>query len=403
MSTIIAYYRVSTQMQGIHGLGMSAQRAAVASFANARGFELLGEYEEVETARRESLENRPQLQRALRHAKATRSVLVIARFDRLARNVLVTSQLLQSGVEFVACDNPHANRMTIQIIAVMAEQESRLISERTKAALAARKARGLPSSSGRRFTAEEAAKGRTLAAASHRRRAREAYYHVAPAIVRMRAEGKTLGEIVDWLVAQGEQNQYGRPYDIQVVRAILKRERAPLLPPFLSRQSDQAVAARAQGVIAARAAVTTAVKKAHNDASALACELYNYGVRRAMIAERLNHAGCRTHTGRPWTKRTILQLLNDSPVRREECTEKQIRDRVAACVKQKKEAAIERFSPIRKLVQHLRDCQMSFEDIAGELNSLGYRPKRAEFWKAHSVSQAFARDKKRLSDKHHQR
>ena len=119
---IIAYYRVSTRMQGFGGLGMDAQRTSVEAYSVFRGLKIVASYEEVETARREHLRNRPQLVRALAHARRSGAILVIARLDRLARNVFVTSQLLESGVEFVACDNPHANRMTIQIIAVMAEQ-----------------------------------------------------------------------------------------------------------------------------------------------------------------------------------------------------------------------------------------------------------------------------------------
>ena len=111
-SGIVAYYRVSTRMQGFNGLGMEAQRRSVSAYAEFRGLKIVAAYEEVESARREHLRNRPQLVRALAHARRSGAVLVIARLDRLARNVLVTSQLLESGVEFVACDNPHANRMT---------------------------------------------------------------------------------------------------------------------------------------------------------------------------------------------------------------------------------------------------------------------------------------------------
>lgn len=138
----VSYLRVSTDKQGLDGNGMEAQRDSVARYIWAVGGTLKAEYVEVESAARHNLKNRPQLQAALAHAKRSRSVLLIAKLDRLSRSVLVTSQLLASGVEFVAVDFPQANRLTIQLMAVMAEHESRLISERTKAAMAAAKARG---------------------------------------------------------------------------------------------------------------------------------------------------------------------------------------------------------------------------------------------------------------------
>jgi len=139
---IIAYHRVSTREQGNFGLGMEAQRAAVAAYASATGGDILASYNEVETARKDSLRNRPELVKALAHARRCKATLVIARLDRLARSVLVTSQLMASGVNFVACDNPHANRFTIHILAALAEHESRMISERVKAAFTAKRARG---------------------------------------------------------------------------------------------------------------------------------------------------------------------------------------------------------------------------------------------------------------------
>jgi DNA invertase Pin-like site-specific DNA recombinase len=142
MSHIVAYYRVSTKTQGMHGLGMDAQRASVNAYAERTGSTIVASYAEVETARRDHLKNRPELVRALAHARRSRAVLVIARLDRLARSVFVTSQLLNAGVEFVCVDNPHANRMSIQILAVMAEHESRMTSLRVSASVAERRARG---------------------------------------------------------------------------------------------------------------------------------------------------------------------------------------------------------------------------------------------------------------------
>lgn len=102
----------------------------------------VAEYAEVETGRNH-LRNRPHIFCAVAHASRSRALLAIARIDRLPCSVLVTSQLLESGVEFVACDNPNANRLTIKILAAMAEHEGRLIPERTKAGLSTARERGI--------------------------------------------------------------------------------------------------------------------------------------------------------------------------------------------------------------------------------------------------------------------
>jgi len=169
---IVAYYRVSTKMQGIQGLGMEAQRRSVEAYAMARCLPIVAAYAEVETGRKDDLRNRPKLVSAVAHARRSGSLLVIARIDRLARSVFVTAQLLKSNVEFVACDNPHANRLTIQILAVMAEYEGRLISERTKAGLEAARARGVKFGGGHALTAEHRRKGREAAWVANRKKAR---------------------------------------------------------------------------------------------------------------------------------------------------------------------------------------------------------------------------------------
>lgn len=140
---IVAYYRVSTKRQAASGLGLDAQREAVAQFAKSNGLKIDKEFIETESGKKS---DRPELQAAILRCKALNANdggrLVIAKLDRLARNVAFTSALMESGVEFVACDNPHANRFTIHILAAVAEHEAHLISERTIAALAAAKRRG---------------------------------------------------------------------------------------------------------------------------------------------------------------------------------------------------------------------------------------------------------------------
>jgi DNA invertase Pin-like site-specific DNA recombinase len=139
MGDLVAYYRVSTPRQGQSGLGLEAQEASVTDYSRRGGHRILASYREVESGKRA---DRPELIKALAHAKRARAILIIAKLDRLARNVAFLANLLESGAEFLACDNPTANRLTIHILAAVAEDEARRISERTKAALAAYKARG---------------------------------------------------------------------------------------------------------------------------------------------------------------------------------------------------------------------------------------------------------------------
>lgn len=135
----ISYLRVSTTRQGISGLGLEAQRQAVTQYLNGGHWTLAQEVVEVESGKRN---DRPAIAEALRLCRLHRATLIIAKLDRLARNVHFISSLMEAGVEFVACDFPQANRLTVHILAAVAEHEASMISARTKAALAAAKARG---------------------------------------------------------------------------------------------------------------------------------------------------------------------------------------------------------------------------------------------------------------------
>lgn len=139
----VAYYRVSTQRQGVSGLGLEAQREAVSRYVQNASGSLLAHFTEVETGRgANALDKRPQLRMALAECRKLGTVLVIAKLDRLARNVHFISGLMESRVRFVACDLPEANELTLHIMAAFAEHEAKRISERTKDALARAKARG---------------------------------------------------------------------------------------------------------------------------------------------------------------------------------------------------------------------------------------------------------------------
>src|SRR5918995_1743805 len=134
-----AYYRVSTEKQGRSGLGLEAQQEAVRSYHNGGAWTLVAEIVEVESGKRN---DRPKLAEAMRLCRLHGAVLIIAKLDRLARNVAFISNLMESGVEFTAVDFPQANRLTVHILAAVAEHEAKAISTRTKDALAAARARG---------------------------------------------------------------------------------------------------------------------------------------------------------------------------------------------------------------------------------------------------------------------
>ena len=137
----IAYHRVSTARQGNSGLGLEAQQKAVADYLNGGEWEMLEEYVEVESGK--SHKKRPQLASAIASSKKHKATLIIAKLDRLSRNVAFVSALMESGVEFLAVDNPNANKLMVHMLAAFAEHERDQISHRTKVALAAAKARGV--------------------------------------------------------------------------------------------------------------------------------------------------------------------------------------------------------------------------------------------------------------------
>jgi DNA invertase Pin-like site-specific DNA recombinase len=208
-TSFIAYYRVSTERQGQSGLGIDAQRSAVAAYVAGRG-DVLAELVEVESGRKN---DRPQLAAALDLCRRKRAVLVIAKLDRLARSVAFISNLMDSGVEFVAVDMPQANRVLLHIMAAMAEHEREMISQRTKAALAAAKERGTKLGNPRPDSAKASAVASAEAAAF-----RET---VAPLIRSLRAEGKTLREIAEELNRRRMASARGGRWHPTAVRRLI--------------------------------------------------------------------------------------------------------------------------------------------------------------------------------------
>ena len=217
----VAYYRVSTDKQGRSGLGLDAQREAVMNYLNGGSWDLVGEFTEVESGRRK---DRPQLLKALEDARKAKATLIIAKLDRLARNVHFISGLLEAKVNFVAADMPEADRTFLQMVSVFAEWEARKISERTKAALAAAKARGrklgwsMPSRRKEQPVAAE--KG----AAANAARADQFAENVLPVIRSIRAAGaSTFAEVAVALNNRGIRTARGGQWYATTVRNIESR------------------------------------------------------------------------------------------------------------------------------------------------------------------------------------
>lgn len=222
----VSYLRVSTQKQGEHGLGIEAQRTAVHDFLKGGNSQLLGELVEVESGRRR---DRPRLAEAIALCRAFNASLVIAKLDRLSRDAAFLLSLRDAGVEFVAADNPHANRLTVGILALVAEQEREAISQRTKAALAAAKARGVQLGAfregrfiGRTASSEDAATARTARSIQAKEKANRIKFIVD----RIDPTGLlTLQQLANQLNLEGVPPPSGRgtwhPQTVKRLRAIL--------------------------------------------------------------------------------------------------------------------------------------------------------------------------------------
>jgi DNA invertase Pin-like site-specific DNA recombinase len=225
---IVTYFRVSTTKQGQSGLGLEGQQASVDAFVSRRGCQVVGSYTEVESGKRA---DRPQLAKALAHAKRSKATLVVAKLDRLARNVHFMSSLMESAVDFIAIDLEHANRLTIHILSAVAEGEAKAISDRTKAALQAAKARGTLLGSARtghwdgheKERAAGAAKGREVSAKVRSEAAQAAYVDLIPTMKNLRDAGKSLREIADALNTDGHSTRRGKPWNAVQVTRVLER------------------------------------------------------------------------------------------------------------------------------------------------------------------------------------
>jgi DNA invertase Pin-like site-specific DNA recombinase len=220
MSPAIAYYRVRTQQQGRSGLGVEAQRSAIARFAQAEGIEIAAEHTEVESGKgADALDRRPELAAALAHARKARCPVIVAKLDRLSRDVHFISGLMAHKVPFIVAElGTDADPFMLHLYAALAEKERALISQRTKAALAAKKAGGAKLGNPR--AAEAAVKGR----AAQVRNADRFAANVLPTIDSIRASGVSgHAAIAEALNNRGVRTARGGAWHATTVRRLLTR------------------------------------------------------------------------------------------------------------------------------------------------------------------------------------
>jgi DNA invertase Pin-like site-specific DNA recombinase len=251
---LIGLVRVSTNMQDESGLGQKAQRAAIEAYRAQIGGELIRTYEEVGSGTYDDLGRRPMFLKAVAHARRSNAVLVIGKLDRLARSSSVVNHLKKARVRFVACDNPFATELTIDILVAVAADEARRIQTRVREALAAYKAdhclpkrlrklypEGVPAELAepiagklgaslpqcRNLSDADRYKGAQAAAKARALQAEEAYQDIAPWMAELRSDGKSLAEIAEALNQEGHTTRTGKPWNKVQVARVLERQHDP--------------------------------------------------------------------------------------------------------------------------------------------------------------------------------
>jgi DNA invertase Pin-like site-specific DNA recombinase len=214
----VAYYRVSTKKQGRSGLGLDSQQERVAELSQREGYDLVQAYTEIESGT--GKRKRPQLEAALNKSREIGATLLIAKLDRLARNVHFLTGLMESGVSFKACDMPEADSFTVHILAAVAQREAELTSERTRLALAEARRRGVKLGNPRGFTDDIRQRGNE----ARRLRARVSYQGlVLEHICTLREVGKSYRDIAQRLNDLGERTRNGKLWNpVQVRRVYLR-------------------------------------------------------------------------------------------------------------------------------------------------------------------------------------
>jgi DNA invertase Pin-like site-specific DNA recombinase len=221
MGKLIVYYRVSTDKQEASGLGIDAQKQAVREYVGRTGNDVLARYTETESGK---IAERPQLARALAHARRSRATLVVAKLDRLSRNLAFLDALQRSGVAFVALDCEFANKAMLQMMMVMSEWEVDQIADRTRKALAASsKPLGAANPACRNLSRKAAAAGRLAGAAAHRAKAAADYADLVPGMQADRAAGATYQAVADRLNLDGHTSRGGAAWTASSVHRLLGR------------------------------------------------------------------------------------------------------------------------------------------------------------------------------------
>lgn len=219
MTKYIAYYRVSTQKQGISGLGLEAQKTDVLRFLS-RGGELIAEYLDIESGKNN---NRPNLLRAIEECKKQNSTLLIGKLDRLSRNAAFILMLRDSQIPFTCCDNPDANSLTIGIMAILAQDERERTSQRTKAALAELKRKGKKLGTPENLT--EKARENSSQVRGQNARENENNRKAGALILSMRKEGKSFYRITRELNELGFKTRTGKTFQQNQVQILFNRYR----------------------------------------------------------------------------------------------------------------------------------------------------------------------------------
>ena len=291
----IAYYRVSTGKQGQFGLSLEAQQSIVREFAAAQQGQLVAEFSETLSGRRD---NRPQLAKAVSLCRITRAILVIARLDRLSRSVELIARLMESGLEFVALDAPHANKFTIHILAALAEYESNLMSERMKDIRAATKARGVKLGNFEPHGRRGFPPGAWEASAKTRRarmlgRARD----LAPLIWQWVREGKSYAVIASDFNSAGIVPPRRAPWSNQSVCRIARLTRHEFVRAETERLDERFGCAQAR------------VSKQLADVGPLLVDLWRAGKTYEDMADALAERGVLSPWGRHWGPASIRRYL----------------------------------------------------------------------------------------------
>jgi DNA invertase Pin-like site-specific DNA recombinase len=289
----VAYYRVSTGRQEL-GLSREAQREIVGSYVSGVSGKLAAEVSETISGRKN---NRPELKKALWLCRSLRATLVIARLDRLSRNVEMIARLIETGTEFVAVDFPHANKFTIHILAAIAEYESRLMSDRMKSIIAASRARGdrlwIPKNPNPRFPPGCQAKSACARKARSEARARD----LAPILWKAKAEGKSYRVIADEFNENGVRPPQARPWTGNSVLRVAKQTFAEFGP----------AKKRKRGPLTGLAQVK--IRKRLHGVGALMLDLRRQGMPYKAISGEMNRLGHAAPRGGKWHRTSVSRYV----------------------------------------------------------------------------------------------